>query len=118
MKKGLIFCVLLVALASMFAVEATMGQPRPYGSKVYRSSDTISTIVAKGFTTNVWYFFCMLNDDASGTGYLTTYYNETANETCAVHIRPGFGWVSYAQLDSFRFTKADSSDCFSWEAAR
>jgi len=118
MIKGLVFGVLLVALGAMLAVGPTVSQPRPYGSKVYRSSDTISTTVAKGFTTNVWYFFCMLNDDASGTGYLTTYYNGVANETCAVHIRPGFGWVTYAQLDSFRFTKADSSDCFSWEAAR
>ena len=90
--------MLLVALGAMFAVGPTVGQPRPYSTKVYRSSDTISTTVAKGFTTNVWYFFCMLNDDASGTGYLLTYYNGAVNETCAVHIRPGFGGVNNPPL--------------------
>ena len=121
MKKGLIFCVLLVALASMFAVEATMGQSRPYGSKVYRSSDTISTTVAKGTAFGGWSSYLaifFLNDDASGTGYLTTYFNGSANETCAVHIRPGFGKAIYSPIDSFRFTKADSSDCFTWDVYR
>lgn len=118
MRNGLLFCALLVALGAMLAVGPTASQPRPYGSEVHRSSDTISTTVAKGVAFNgysAWFSFFFLNDDASGTGYLTTYYDGTANETCAVHIRPGFGWAVYAPIDSFRFTKADSSDCFTWD---
>jgi len=121
MKKGLFFCVLLVALGAMFTVGPTAGQPRPYGSSGHRSSDTISTTIAKGVAIDghdAWFAFFFLNDDASGTGYLTTYTAGSANETCAVHIRPGYGWAVYAPIDSFRFTKADSSDCFTWDVYR
>lgn len=118
MRKGLILCVGLILLAATFSVEPISSQPRPYGSNGHRSSDTISTIVAKNVSIDggdAWLAIFFLNDDASGTGYLLTYTAGSVNETCAVHIRPGFGWPIYSPIDSFRFTKADSSDCFTWD---
>jgi len=45
-------------------------------------------------------------------------FNSSAIETCVIILRPGADFVSFALMDSFYFTKADSADIFCYEVAR
>jgi len=113
MLVGLLGLVLVCALAMGLAE----GQPRPYGNNK-AGCDTINTNVAVGVGFDAWYFYCWLDDSASSYGTLTRYFNSSAIETCVIILRPGADFVSFALMDSFYFTKADSADIFCYEVAR
>jgi len=120
MKKVWIFVAMLIVFAAIFSNDAIMGQPRPYGKPV-RFADTSSATASADFSNDfecgfAWFVYFHLNDDASGTGYLTTYLGGVAIEAVSIPIRPGFGWPVYAPIDSFQFVKADPTDDFICDA--
>ena len=121
-KMAGVFVGLLIVSAIAMGIS---GQPRPYTNRK-SGCDTINDTVLVGFdattatgpTDDAWYFYCWLDDSASGVAYLTRYINSTAIETCAVILRPGKDFVSFAMIDSFMLIKADSSDIFCYELAK
>ena len=111
-KKVLVGLVLFTAICALYMGLAE-GQ-RSYSS-LARSCDTINDTVLIDLAEDAFYFYCWLDDSASGVGYLTTYWNSSVIETCAVHIRPGKDFFTPGRIDSVQFIKADSSDIFCWD---
>ena len=111
---GLLSLVLICGLAMGLA------NSQSFGNRV-GGADTINDTVSVGFD-GTRFFYCWLDDSASGVGYLTTYRinsgTATVVETCSYHIRPGKDFFSPAITDSFMFIKADSSDIFNYLMAR
>ena len=113
-RMAILFMALLITGAIVMGLSA---QPRPYGLKK-AGCDTINDTVSVGIGFDAWYFYCWLDDSASGVGYLTTFWNGVAREDTAFAIRPGKDYITFAICDSIEFIKADSSDIFNYDAER
>ena len=117
MHKKMLIGFMAVLLFGALAMGLVEGQPRPY-SNLKAGCDTSNSTVAVGVGFDAWYFYCWLDDSASGTGTLTRYWNSSAVETCSIILRPGAAFISFTVMDSFRLVKTGSSDIFCYEVAR
>ena len=116
MHKKVLAGFLLTILVGLFVFGMSKGQT-PLRDRI-AGCDTINDSVTVGLDGDSRYAYFWLTDSASAVGYLFTYWNESAYETCSVHLYPGDGgYVIFAPIDSFMFIKADSADkfCYSIE---